>query len=219
MFLIFTYSSVLFMFFRDAPVSWFQTHRYVKTQAQMHQLADAPKQEPSLLKNFNERNISILIMSIGAFCSLVSYILYISIVLSQNVLQRILRINSAMQLHSFALALAGLMVYLLVEYQISFDGLNSSMFVRREMPHAFHEKVLAVSIMMMAIASITFVSAYKEIRSLLLLAQVLTVGSIIMLVYLSATSLYSTMNIDILVREDKLNDMGSCAFIMPDFNQ
>lgn len=138
MFFIFTYSSLLFLFFRDAPVAWFQNRKYLKTGVQTHQLADQPKKEVSLLNQFNERNTSVMIMSIGAFCALVSYIIYINLILSQKILQRVLRINSALQIHAFSLAVVALLLYVVTEVQISFDGLNSSNFIQREMPTKFH---------------------------------------------------------------------------------
>ena len=81
MFAVFSYCTVWFIFYNEGPATWFENHYFVKNAGKRHESATVNavlKKDSSLRGDFVERNIKYVLIVLGMFCIVVTYLLYIS---------------------------------------------------------------------------------------------------------------------------------------------
>jgi hypothetical protein len=83
-------------------------------------------------------------------------------------------------------------LYVMVEMAINFDGVNSSMVIKNEMPWHFHNRFLAVAVFFMVISFFSFTASYYEVNVMFSVDSLLCIVGILCCVILGIiTSLAS----------------------------
>jgi hypothetical protein len=81
MFTTFMFATIWFIFFNDVPAAWFESTYYINQG-----------QEPTQL------NTRILVASLGLFCGVVTFVLYVNLQLMKKLSRRMERINTFIQI-------------------------------------------------------------------------------------------------------------------------
>lgn len=92
MFCIFLYSSIWFMFFNQGPASWMETMYFHKGQNET-----IKAQYQSVDIDLVTGNIRLILVALGLFCSLITFILYVNMQLMKKLLRRMEKINTLIE--------------------------------------------------------------------------------------------------------------------------
>jgi len=174
--------------------------------------------------DFVEQNIHYVLMVLGVFCIFVSYLLYISQQLIKKLMRRMERINTMIQIQSFQLALLAVLLLVVVECSINFDGVNASQAIKDEIPWHYHDRFFLLSCFLVFIAIFSFVASYYEVAIMFQLDSLLcligSVACIILLVITSVASKSITEQLNgTMGQETAVYDEGKCVFMLPQFSQ
>ena len=78
-------------------------------------------------------------------------------------MKRMERINTVIQIQGFQLALLALLLVVLVECSINFDGINASAVIHSEMPWHYHDRFFLFACLIIFISMFSFVASYYEV--------------------------------------------------------
>ena len=96
------YATIWFTFFNEGPSSWMQNQYFT----QKNYSGDTPQQDwentemKKLPVNIDliQNNIKMVLIALGLFCGLISFILYISMQLMKKLMKRMHRINTFVEI-------------------------------------------------------------------------------------------------------------------------
>ena len=226
MFSIFTYCAIWFICFNEGPAAWFENHYFMKNSGQRHAKTALANKTGQI--DFIQENIQALLVALGLFCALVSFILYICLQLMKKLLRRMERVNTVVQIQCVVMATLALTLYVMVEMSINFDGVNSSMVIKNEMPWHFHNRFLAVAVFFLVISFFSFTASYYEVNVMFSVDSLLCIVGILCCIILGIITSLASQNIREVLdgpqpeNEDNSSPVygkGKCVFVLPQFSQ
>ena len=126
----------------------------------------------------------------------------------KKLMTRMDRINSVVQVQSVTLAFISLCLYLVVETQINFDGVNSSNYIVKQMPSGFHSKFVMLSCFMLFISIFAFTASYLERNFMFNITQLLLILNSWVIGIVAIISRFTVIGLSTVINE-------SCEFVIP----
>ena len=154
----------------------------------------------------------LVLVALGIFCGVITFVLFISMQLMKKLLRRMERINTFLQLQSLFIAVLGLGLLIMVGTSINFNNVNQSSIVKDAIPLKFHDRYQLAAAALIAISLFSFVASFYEIPALFTITNLLCTIVIIGLVLISIGNQVTSNEI-----ADKLDN--KCVFVLPHFSQ
>ena len=154
-----------------------------------------------------------VLIALGIFCGIITFILYISMQLMKKLMKRMHKINSFVEIQSVCLATFAVFLLYIVYSQINFTSVNASSVILDSMPWEFHKRYFIVTGLTMFLTFFSFIAAFREQSIMLSISTMLSFMILVMLVCLAVSNeVTSKMIIDKLESEDKNN--FNCYFVV-----
>ena len=110
--------------------------------------------------DFFQSNIKMVLYGMGAFFSIITFILYISMQLVKKLMKRMHRINTYVEIQSACLSFFAALLLYLAYSQINFTGQNASTVILDCMPWEYHKRYFIIAGLLTFLAMFSFVGAY-----------------------------------------------------------
>jgi len=215
MFAIYLYATIWFVFFNRGPASWMENQYFSADNGGK----DASK-STSLPVNINliADNIRLVLVVLGIFSAIISFILYISMQLMKKLMKRMHRINTFIMIQAVCLSILAVGLLFLVHYQINFANVNATNLILDNMPWAYHKRYFVVGLIIIALSFFSFIASFYELNMMLNISNMISFLVVVILIGLAVSNeITSKMIIDQLDIEDKTN--LNCYFIIPSFRE
>ena len=133
-----------------------------------------------------QNNIKMVLIALGLFCGLISFILYISMQLMKKLMKRMHRINTFVEIQGVCLAAFAVLLLFMENRYINFTNMNSSSVITDSMPWEYHKRFFIETGLIMFLCFFSFLGSYRE-NSIML--SISTMISFMILVTVSYTHL------------------------------
>ena len=159
-----------------------------------------------------------VLIALGLFSGIVSFILYISMQLMKKLMKRMHRINTFLEIQSVCLAAFAVGLLVMVHYYINFTSVNSSGVILDSLPWQYHKRYFIVSGLIIGLSFFSFIAAYREQTMMLSISTMISFMIVLCLIGLAVSNeVTSKMIMDKLDMEDK--NSYNCFFVVPQFSQ
>ena len=207
MFCIFLYSTIWFMFFNQGPVSWMETMYFHKGTNET-----IKAQYKSVDIDLVSGNIRLILVALGMFCGLITFILYVNMQLMKKLLRRMERINTLIEQQCTVLAVFSCVLVYNMQHFINFDSMNASEVLTENIPYHYHNRFFIAGFFLLFISIFSYFAAFYEVNLMFSVNTLLSSIAIIVMIVLSITNEVTSSMI-----AEKIDD--KCLFILPEFSQ
>ena len=83
-------------------------------------------------------NIKIILVALGMFCGLITFILYVNMQLMKKLLRRMERINTLVEQQCTVLAIFSVVLVFNMQHFINFDSINANEVLLENIPWHYH---------------------------------------------------------------------------------
>jgi hypothetical protein len=157
-------------------------------------------------------NIRLILVALGIFCGVVSYILYINMQLMKKLLRRMERINTLIEQQCTIIAVFACVLVFNMNHFINFDSGNAPEVLLENIPWHYHNRFFLAGFFLLFIALFSYFAAFYEVNLMFSVNTVLSSIAIIVMLVLSITNEITSSMI-----AEKIDD--KCLFILPQFPQ
>ena len=165
-----------------------------------------------------QNNIKMVLIALGLFCGLISFILYISMQLMKKLMKRMHRINTFVEIQGVCLAAFAVLLLFMENRYINFTNMNSSSVITDSMPWEYHKRFFIETGLIMFLCFFSFLGSYRENSIMLSISTMISFMILVMLIGLAVSNeVTSKMIMDKLDADDK--NSYNCYFVIPQFSQ
>jgi hypothetical protein len=158
-----------------------------------------------------------VLIALGLFSGIISFILYISMQLMKKLMKRMHRINTFLEIQGVCLAAFAVLLVFIVCYFINFTNVNASAVIMDSMPWEYNKRYFIVSGLILFLCFFSFLASWREWSIMLSISTMLSFMIVILLIGLAVSNeVTSKMIVDKLDMEDKNN--FNCYFVIPQFS-
>jgi len=164
-----------------------------------------------------QNNIKMVLIALGIFCGLISFILYISMQLMKKLMKRMHRINTFVEIQAVCLAAFAVLLLFMESRYINFTSMNASSVITDSLPWEFNKRYFIVAGLIMFLCFFSFFGSYRENGIMLSISTMISFMILVCLIGLAVdTEVTSKMIMDKLDADDKSS--YNCYFVIPQFS-
>lgn len=156
-------------------------------------------------------NIKLILVALGMFCGLITFILYVNMQLMKKLLRRMERINTLIEQQCTVIAVFACVLIFNVQHFINFDSLNASEVLTENIPYHYHNRFFIAGFFLLFISLFSYFAAFYEVNLMFSVNTLLSSVAIIIMIVLSVTNEVTSTMI-----AEKIDD--KCLFILPEFS-
>jgi hypothetical protein len=156
-------------------------------------------------------NIRLILVALGLFCGLISYILYINMQLMKKLLRRMEKINTLVEQQCTIIAILACVLVYNMNHFINFDSMNASEVILESIPWHYHNRFFLTGFFLLFISIFSYFAAFYEVNLMFSINTLLCSVAIVVMIVLSITNEVTSSMI-----AEKIDD--KCLFIIPEFS-
>ena len=159
------FAAIWFTFFNEGPASWMQNQYFTQKNGARSVKEDLASPEIKKLPvniDLIQNNIKMVLIALGLFSGIISFILYISMQLMKKLMKRMHRINTFLEIQGVCLGAFAVLLLFMVYYYINFTSVNASSLILESMPWRYHKRYFIVAGLILFLCFFSFIASYNE---------------------------------------------------------